>query len=99
NIKKGIHCLTPKDARASGIPERPTAETPMLYVSHAADPDLNKAMDNASMGMIKFLEEKRGVARLDAYALASMAMDCRVGDMSGNEKHVHCVMPKSMWRK
>src|SRR5207344_927721 len=27
NIKKGIHCLTPKDTRATGIPERPTGET------------------------------------------------------------------------
>ncbi len=27
NIKKGIHCLNPKDTKATGIPERPTAET------------------------------------------------------------------------
>ena len=99
NVKKGIHCLNPKDAAVRGIPERPTAETAALYVSHAKDADLNKAMDNASMGMIKFLEEKRSVARLDAYALASVAMDCRIGDMSGAEKNVHCVMPKSLWRK
>jgi acetamidase/formamidase len=56
-------------------------------------------MNDASMGMIKFLEEKRGVARLDAYGLASIAMDCRLGDMSGAEKNVHCVMAKSLWRK
>ena len=99
NIKKGVHCLTPKDMNARGIPERPTAETSTLYVSYAKDKDLNKAMDGASMGMIKFLEEKKGVARLDAYGLASIAMDCRIGDMSGAEKAVHCVMPKSLWRK
>jgi acetamidase/formamidase len=99
NIKKGIHCLVPKDPAARGIPERPTAETSTLYVTHMRDADVNKAMDGASMAMIKFLEEKRGVARLDAYALASMAMDCRVGDMSGAEKSIHCVMPKSIWRK
>lgn len=99
NIKKGIHCLIPKDAGTRGIPERPAAETSTLYVSHARDVDLNKAMDGASMAMIKFLEDKRGVARLDAYGLASMAMDCRVGDMSGVEKNIHCVMPKSLWRK
>ena len=99
NVKKGVHCLNPKDPATRGIPERPTAETATLYVSHAKDADLNKAMDNASLGMIKFLEEKRGVARLDAYGLASVAMDCRIGDMSGAEKNVHCVMPKSLWRK
>jgi len=99
NIKKGIHCLTPKDANASGIPERPTAETAAYYVSASRNADLNKAMDDASRGMIRFLEEKKGIARLDAYALASMAMDCRVGDMSGSEGNVHCVVPKSIWRK
>jgi acetamidase/formamidase len=98
NIKKGIHCLTPKDARATGIPERPAAETTTYYVSVGRDADLNKAMDSASMGMIKLLESK-GIARLDAYGLASAAMDCRVGDMTGDVKNVHCVMPKSLWRR
>jgi acetamidase/formamidase len=99
NIKKGVHCLTPKNLATSGIPERPTAETATLYVAHARDKDLNKAMDAASMAMIKYLEEKRGVPRLDAYGLASAAMDCRIGDMAGSESNVHCVMPKSLWRK
>jgi acetamidase/formamidase len=98
NIKKGIHCLTPKDVNATGIPERPAAETAALYVSTGRDANLNKAMDTASMGMIKLLEGK-GIARLDAYGLASAAMDCRVGDMSGEQKNIHCVMPKSLWRK
>ena len=97
NIKKGIHCLTPKDTSITGIPERPAAETATLYVTTGRDADLNKAMDTASMAMIKLLESK-GVARLDAYGLASAAMDCRVGDMSGDVKNIHCVMPKSLWR-
>ena len=99
NVKKGIHCLIPKDVAARGIPERPTTETAALYVTHAKNANLNTAMNDASMAMIKFVEEKRGVARLDAYGLASAAMDCRIGDMSGAEKNVHCVMPKSLWRK
>ena len=99
NIKKGIHCLTPKDANVTGIPERPTAEDATYYVSAARNADLNKAMDDASRGMIRFLEEKKGIARLDAYALASAAMDCRVGDMGGAEGNVHCVVAKSLWRK
>ncbi len=99
NIKKGVHCLTPKDVAVRGIPERPMAENAQLLVAVGRDADLNKAMDSASMAMIKYLEEKRGIARLDAYGLASAAMDCRIGDMSGAEKLVHCVMPKSLWRK
>jgi len=99
NIKKGIHCLTPKNASDSEDMERPAAETPKYLVSHAKDADLNKAMDDASMGMIKLLETEKKIARLDAYGLASAAMDCRVGAISATEKNVHCLMPKSLWDK
>jgi acetamidase/formamidase len=98
NIKKGIHCLSPKDIKGKEDMERPTKETARYYVSHAKDADLNKAMDTASMGMIKWLESNKGIARLDAYGLASAAMDCRVGSISDTEKHVHCLMPKSLWQ-
>ena len=97
NIKKGIHCLSPKDANASEDMERPTRETAAYYVTHAQDPDLNKAMDDASRAMIKWLETNKGVPRLDAYGLASAAMDCRVGAVNGAARNVHCLMPKSLW--
>jgi acetamidase/formamidase len=97
NIKKGIHCLNPKDPKGKEDMERPTAETAKYYVAHAKNADLNRAMDDASRAMIRLLEEKKGIARLDAYGLASAAMDCRVGDVSGAEKNVHCLMPKSLW--
>ena len=96
NIKKGIHCLTPKGRGKEDL-ERPTKETAKYYVSHAKDADLNKAMNDASMGMIKWLETEKKIARLDAYGLASVAMDCRVGAVSDTEKNVHCLMPKSIW--
>jgi acetamidase/formamidase len=97
NVKKGIHCLNPKNARDKEDMERPTKETAKYYVSHVKDADLNKAMNDASMGMIKFLESEKKIARLDAYGLASVAMDCRVGAISDSEKNVHCLMPKSIW--
>jgi len=99
NVKKGIHCLNPKNARDAEDLERPTKETSKYLVSYAKDADLNKAMDNAAMGMIKMLEADKKVARLDAYGLASVAMDCRVGTISDAEKNVHCLMPKSIWVK
>jgi len=99
NVKKGIHCLNPKNARDKEDMERPTKETAKYYVSHVKDADLNKAMNDASMNMIKFLETEKKIARLDAYGLASVAMDCRVGAMSDAEKNVHCLMPKSIWVK
>jgi acetamidase/formamidase len=97
NIKKGIHCLSPKNAGDKEDMERPVNETSEYIVAHAKDADLNKAMNDASMGMIKWLESEKKIARLDAYGLASVAMDCRVGAISDAEKNVHCVMPKSIW--
>jgi acetamidase/formamidase len=97
NVKKGIHCLSSKNAGDREDMERPTRETSEYYVSHVKDADLNKAMDDASKGMIAFLEREKKVARLDAYGLASVAMDCRVGAVSDTEKNVHCLMPKSIW--
>lgn len=99
NVKKGIHCLNPKNARDTEDLERPTKDTPKYLVSHAKDADLNKAMNDASMAMIKRLEADKKVARLDAYGLASVAMDCRVGAISDAEKNIHCLMPKSIWVK
>lgn len=99
NVKKGIHCLNPKDVQAKEDMERPTQETAGYYVTHGKDADLNKAMNDASMAMIKFLETGKKVARLDAYGLASVAMDCRVGAVSDTEKNVHCLIPKSIWQR
>ena len=99
NIKKGIHCLNPKNANAKEDMERPTKETAKYLVTYAKDADLNKAMNDASMAMFKLLETEKKIARLDAYGLASVAMDCRVGAVSDTEKNVHCVIPKSIWQK
>jgi acetamidase/formamidase len=49
------------------------------------------------MGMIKWVEREKKIARLDAYGLASVAMDCLVGAISDSEKNVHCLLPKSIF--
>jgi len=97
NIKKGVHCLNPKNVNARQTTEHPAAETPQYLVTSAKDGDLNKAMDTASMAMINLLQEKKKLSRLDAYGLASMTMDCRLGTIADNEKSVHCLVPKSLW--
>jgi acetamidase/formamidase len=99
NIKKGIHCLNPKNVKDREDMERPVKETQRYYVTHVRDADLNKAMDDASLAMINFLEKNLKIARLDAYGLASVAMDCRVGAVDQSGGNVHCLMPKSLWQK
>jgi acetamidase/formamidase len=49
--------------------------------------------------MIDKIEKEKGLTRLDAYALASMAMDCRLGPPAGAERDVHCLLQKSLWTR
>ena len=97
NQMKGVYAMLPKRRGAARLPIRPTADTPHYYATSAADASLQVAMDVAARDMIAFLNEKKGFARLDAYALASLAMDARVGDQRDERKSVHCVVPKSLW--
>jgi acetamidase/formamidase len=97
NVVKGTYCMNPKDAKAPAPEALLLEENAQYHVSYAASTDLNLAMDSASLAMINLLQEKRGLTRLDAYALASMAMDCRIGPPSSAEKVVYCLVPKSLW--
>src|SRR6476619_1319371 len=96
NVVKGTYCMNPKSPRNG--PNLPTAENAQYYVTIVKDADLDKAMDGASMAMINLLQAKRKLARLDAYGLASIAMDCRIAPpAAGNDKTVHCLLPKSVF--
>jgi acetamidase/formamidase len=98
DIKKGVHCIVAKDAsRTRAIPPRPVAETADYLVTTARGTDVNKAMDQASWGMIELLQKAKSLSRLDAYALASISMDCRIGEMTAPERSVHCLVPKLLW--
>jgi acetamidase/formamidase len=99
DIKKGVHCSSSKDSGKALAARLPTAETAEYLVTYASSNDMNKAMDTASWSMIELLQKQKSLSRLDAYSLASMTMDCRVGEMDAPEKGVHCLVPKSLWVK
>lgn len=98
NQSKLVYCMNSKALEARPV-WRPAQETPRSFVTVAADPDLQAAMDAASLEMIGVLEEKKGMTRLDAYSLASLSMDCQLGDITADTKRVHCLVPKSLWKK
>ncbi len=97
DIKKGVHCINPKDTKAMMSEPRPISETPQDLVTYAKGQDLNKAMDTASWDMIQLLQKQKGLSRLDAYSIASIMMDCRLGEIMAAEKSVHCLVSKSIW--
>src|SRR5262245_66390280 len=53
NIKKGIHCLSPKQTSDRADLARPTAETAQYYVAQVRDADLDKATDAAPTATTK----------------------------------------------
>jgi len=99
DIKKGVHCMSSKDTSKPLAAPWPTTETADYLVTYAGNSDMNKAMDTASWSMIELLQKQKSLSRLDAYSLASITMDCRVGEMDAPEKGVHCLVPKSQWVK
>lgn len=95
NGVQGVYCMVPKNLQT---------KTPLLntdnaafFVTKAKDLDLEKAMKIASLAMIDKVSTAKKLAREEAYTLASFTMDCRIATPAGNEKEVHCVMPKNLW--
>jgi acetamidase/formamidase len=98
DVNKGLHCFSSKNARSRRrIEPLPDRENGTYLVTVGRDTDLNKAMDTASWDMIELLQKQKGLSRLDAYALASMVMDCRPAVPTAAQKAVHCLVPKSTW--
>jgi acetamidase/formamidase len=96
NVLKGTYCMIPKATNASAA-SLPIKDSRDYLVTYARDKDLNRAMDTASLAMIGKLATEKHLSRLDAYSLASMAMDCRLGPPIGADRDVHCLMRKSYW--
>ena len=96
NQLKGVYCMLPKRPRAK-LPPRPLHETRRYFTTHSVHEDAQHAMNGAAMSMIETLRDHRQLAPLDAYSLASLAMDSRIGLITPDEKHIHCLVPKSLW--
>lgn len=94
--KKGVHCLNPIGNVGTDYEVRPEADTPMYLVTASHQPKLDDAMNEAAMAMINQLQAVKGLARLDAYSIASIAMDCRL-ELNNSPVSVHCLVPKSLW--
>lgn len=94
--KKGVHCMIPIGNSHTPAPNRPDQDTHHELVTTSNHSDLNEAMNLASLAMISKLQTDKGLSRLDAYSIASVAMDCRL-EINASPVGVHCLVPKSLW--
>jgi acetamidase/formamidase len=78
----------------------PRAETPTDYISMATDPDLTVATTGAIQEMVDFLAETRGLSKLSAYQLVSIAGNVAVTQLVDRPNHgVHVRIPKSIFKR
>ena len=77
----------------------PRAENATHYFSMGMDTDLDTALKNAVQETVDFLQDHAGLSAADAYALASLSVDFRVGEAVNNIKMVYGMIPKKLFRK
>jgi len=97
NQLKGVYCMLPKDNDPRPMRPNPTADNRGNYVTYAVHENSMEAMNMAAMALIERMQAEKGLSALDAYSLASLAMDARIGTLEPGAKHIHCLMPRSVW--
>ena len=74
----------------------PRAETPTHYISMGLHEDLDRAMQQALREMIAFICGRTNLAREQAYAFCSLAVDFHVTQTVNGEKGVHGLLKKGL---
>jgi len=77
----------------------PRAENATHYFLMGIDADLDTALKNAVQETVDFLQDQAGLSAADAYALASLSVDFRVGEAVNNIKMVYGMVPKKLFNK
>ncbi len=75
----------------------PRAENATHYYSMGMASDLDTALKNAVQETVDFLQVQAGLSAADAYALASLSVDFRVGEAVNNVKMVYGMIPKKLF--
>jgi acetamidase/formamidase len=76
----------------------PRAETSTDYISMGTDEDLTKATKIAIQEMVDFLAATRGLDKLAAYQLTSIAGNVVITQLVDQKVGVHVKMPKSIFK-
>lgn len=76
----------------------PRAEDASHYCVMGMDADLDTALKHAVQESVGFLQNHAGLSAADAYALASLSVDFRVGEAVNNIKMVYGMLPKRLFK-
>jgi acetamidase/formamidase len=79
--------------------EWPRAENDEFYIMMGIDLDLNRAMRIATLEVVKFLVEEKGLTQAKAFSLASIAVDFRVAEVVDGTQVITGNIPKSLFIK
>jgi acetamidase/formamidase len=63
----------------------------------ATDVDLNRAMRKATLEVVKFLVEEKGLTEAKAFSLASIAVDFHAAEVVDYQQLVSAKIPKSLF--
>jgi acetamidase/formamidase len=77
----------------------PRAEDAAHYYAMGMDTNLDEALKNAVQETVGFLQQRAGLSAADAYALASLSVDFRVGEAVNHVKMVYGVIPKKLFKQ
>ncbi|MBM3358223.1 MAG: acetamidase [Betaproteobacteria bacterium] len=77
----------------------PRAEDATHYYTMGMDPDLGAALKNAVQETVDFLQRHAGLTAAEAYSLASLSVDFRVGEAVNIVKMVYGRIPKRLFRQ
>jgi len=75
----------------------PLLETSDSWIAHGFDLDLNVAMRSAALDMLEFLTVHRGLSRVDAYSLMSVAADFAVTQVVDQRRGIHVRVPRAVF--
>ena len=75
----------------------PRAETPSVFMTMGTDSNLTTATRIAIQEMIEFLMATRGLTKMEAYRLTSVAADVHVTELVDGALGVHVTIPKAIF--
>ena len=75
----------------------PLLEAPDCWIVHGFNEDLDLAMRDASLEMLCFLSDLKGVSRDDAYSLMSVAVDFAVTQVVDGRQGIHARIARSIF--